>query len=90
MSVRGRGKPKHAKYLLFTGEKHENLKFDFTYDQIQVFIEMWNAGKSIGEIGKRFSISSANVALVIMDLEMAGKIKPRPGGVFGTEKREVV
>jgi DNA-binding MarR family transcriptional regulator len=81
--VRGRGKPKRAKYLLFTGEKHENLKFDFTHDQIQVFIEMWNAGKSIGEIGKRFSINAANVALVIMDLEMAGEIKPRPGGIFG-------
>ena len=79
----------HARYILFTGEKHENLKFDFTYDQIQIFIEMWNTGKSIGEIGKRLSINSANVALVIMDLEMAGKIKPRPGGVFGAVDREV-
>lgn len=50
---------------------------------------MWNAGKSIGEIGKRFSISSANVALVIMDLEMAGKIKPRSSGVFGRSNKEV-
>lgn len=38
---------------------------------------MWNVGKSISDIGKRFSFNAANVFLVIMDFEMFREIEPR-------------
>ena len=81
------GKAKE-KYILFTGEAHENIKFDFTQKQIEIFISLWNAGVAINKIAQRFLISNANVALIVMDLEMAGRIEPRAGGLLG--KRKVV
>lgn len=81
------GKAKE-KYILFTGEAHEKVKFDFTKMQIEIFISLWNAGVAINKIAQRFLISNANAALIVMDLEMAGRIEPRAGGLLG--KRKVV
>lgn len=77
-----------SRYILFTGEAHENMKFDFTPKQIEIFISLWNAGVAINKIAQRFLISNANVALIVMDLEMAERIEPRAGGLLG--KRKVV
>ncbi|MFJ3390514.1 hypothetical protein [Lysinibacillus sp. NPDC086135] len=80
------GRKVAEKYILFTGDAHENMKFDFTHKQIEIFISLWNAGVPIDRIAKRFLISHANVALIVMDLEMAGRIGPRVGGLLGKQK----
>lgn len=76
------------RYILFTGEVHESVKFDFTIQQIGTFITMWNQGYPINEIAQKLNASKVSVALIAMDLEMAGRIGPRAGGLL--EKRKVV
>lgn len=76
------------RYILFTGEVHESVKFDFTIQQIGTFITMWNQGYPINEIAQKLNASKVSVALIAMDLEMAGRIGPRAGGLLG--KRKVV
>ena len=81
-------KTEQRRYILFTGEPHENMQFDFTLKQIETFISLWNADIPINRIAKKFRISNVNAALIVMDLEIAGRIGPRAGGLMG--KRKVV
>ncbi|WP_342441769.1 hypothetical protein MHB65_22250 [Lysinibacillus sp. FSL K6-0075] len=74
------------RYILFTGEVHESVKFDFTIQQIGTFITMWNQGYPINEIAQKLNASKVSVALIAMDLEMAGRIGPRAGGLLGKMK----
>ena len=74
---------KSGKYILFTGEVHERVKFDFTIGQVNKFIELWNQGKAVSFIAKQVGCSQVSIVLLLIDLEMAGKIEPRPGGMFG-------
>ncbi|MEA0563290.1 hypothetical protein [Lysinibacillus irui] len=75
-----------SRYILFTGEVHESVKFDFTVQQIGTFIKMWNQGYPINKIADRLNTSKVSVALIAMDLEMAGRIGPRAGGLLGKKK----
>ena len=79
------GKAKE-KYTLFTGEAHEKVKFDFTKMQIEIFITLWNLGYPISKIADRLNTSKVSVTLIAMDLEMAGRIEPRAGGLMGKQK----
>lgn len=79
------GKAKE-KYILFTGEAHEKVKFDFTTKQIEIFITLWNLGYPINKIADRLNTSKVSVTLIAMDLEMAGRIEPRAGGLMGKQK----
>jgi len=81
------GKAKE-KYILFTGEAHEKVKFDFTKMQIEIFVTLWNQGYPINKIAERLGTIPVSVALMAMDLEMAGRIEPRASGLLG--KRKVV
>lgn len=81
-----RGIKTEQRYILFTGEPHENMQFDFTLKQIEMFIGLWNADIPINRIAKKFRISNANAALIVIDLEMAGRIEPRAGGLLGKQK----
>lgn len=38
------------RYILFTSEVHEIVKFDFTQHQIETFITLWNEGYPINKI----------------------------------------
>lgn len=76
------------RYILFTGEVHEIVKFDFTQRQIETFITLWNQGHPINKIADRLNTSKVSAALIAMDLEMAERIEPRAGGLLG--KRKVV
>ncbi|MFF2179395.1 hypothetical protein ACFVT8_23530 [Lysinibacillus sp. NPDC058147] len=80
------GRKVDSRYILFTGEVHETVKFDFTIQQIGNFIAMWNHGHSINKIAQRLNTSKVSVALIAMDLEMTGKIGPRDGGLLGKQK----
>ncbi|WP_445480445.1 helix-turn-helix domain-containing protein [Lysinibacillus irui] len=75
-----------SRYILFTGEVHEIVKFDFTKRQIELFITLWNQGYPINKIADRLNTSKVSVALIAMDLEMAGRIGPRAGGLLGKKK----
>lgn len=75
-----------SRYILFTGEVHETVKFDFTQRQIETFITLWNQGYPINKIADRLNTSKVSVALIAMDLEMAGRIGPRAGGLLGKKK----
>lgn len=79
------GKAKE-KYILFTGEAHEKVKFDFTKMQIEIFITLQNLGYPISKIADRLNTSKVSVTLIAMDLEMAGRIEPRAGGLMGKQK----
>lgn len=71
----------------------EDLDFSWHETEIERVIEMWQRGVSISEIaeqvrppvypirGKGDSVDE--VALLIMHLCRQGKIRPRPGGLFG-------
>lgn len=82
----GRNRNIRSRYILFTGEKHDNVQFDFTEHQITTFIALWNAGLPIKKIARKINTSVVSAALIVMDLEIAGKIEPRDGGLFGKEK----
>ena len=75
-----------SRYILFTGEVHETVKFDFTINQIGTFIDMWNQGCPINEIAQKLNASKVSTALIAMDLEMAERIGPRAGGLLGERK----
>lgn len=80
------GRKVNSRYILFTGDVHETVKFDFTIKQIGTFIEMWNQGHSINTIAQRLNTSKVSAALIAMDLEMSGRIKQRASGLLGKQK----
>ncbi|MEZ2661790.1 hypothetical protein [Aneurinibacillus aneurinilyticus] len=61
----------------------EDLDFLWDKEQILEVIAMWNMGIPIGHIASNFGREVDEAALLIFDLCRQGKIKPRPGGVFG-------
>ena len=79
------GKAKE-KYILFTGEAHEKVKFDFTKMQIEIFVTLWNLGYPINKIAERLGTSQVSIELIAIDLEMTGRIKPRDGVMKGKQK----
>lgn len=61
----------------------EDLDFLWDEEQILEVIAMWNMGIPIEYIASSFGREVDEAALLIFDLCRQGKIKPRPGGVFG-------
>lgn len=55
--------------------------------QIETFITLWNLGWPIDKIAQKLNTSKVSVALIVMDLEMAGRIYVRPGGLKGQKKK---
>lgn len=78
------GRKTEDRYILFTGEVHEKVKFDFTMRQIETFITLWNSGYPIDKIAQKLNTSKVSVALIVMDLEMDGRIEVRPSGLHGS------
>lgn len=60
-------------------------KFDWGMDEVKVVEKMWKEGKSISDISRAVKRDTNEVAVLIMDRAAKGKIKKRPGGVFGKE-----
>ncbi|MEG0451410.1 MAG: hypothetical protein RR595_16320 [Lysinibacillus sp.] len=77
---------KVKKYILFTGKEHDGIRFDYTEAMIDRFIEVWGNGAPAAEISKKLNVSMVSVALLVMDLEMAGRIKTRDGGLLGNKR----
>lgn len=64
----------------------QEYRFDWTRNEVMKFIEMWNEGKSIWDLAKRFRRSKIECAVLIMDLAEKGEIKPRKTGLFGSDE----
>ena len=77
------GKSIRNRYILFSQEEHENIQTDFTHDQIEKFIGMWEADFSINLIYRKLNIHKVSAALIAVDLELRGVIKPRKHGLWG-------
>ncbi|MEH7093966.1 hypothetical protein [Neobacillus vireti] len=63
-------------------------KMDYSQRQIEKFVEMWKAGKPIGEIADHFWIKHYEVALLVMHCELENLIRPRKGGLYGSVPRK--
>ncbi|PEJ46943.1 helix-turn-helix domain containing protein [Bacillus sp. AFS002410] len=58
-------------------------ELDFTWDESEVkeFVRLWKEDTSIWELAKHFQRPQAELALLIMDQEIKGRIKPRKIGL---------
>lgn len=70
-------------YILFTGAKHESIKFDFTQKQIELFRKLWKDGAAHSKICEELKINKNTLALLIIDQSVAGAINNRASGIFG-------
>lgn len=69
-------------YVLFTDESLD-VNFLFKMREIEKFMELWNEGESLHDISEEIKRKPFEIALLIMDLDLRGLIKPRQKGVFG-------
>ncbi|PEJ56169.1 helix-turn-helix domain containing protein [Bacillus sp. AFS002410] len=58
-------------------------ELDFTWDksEIKEFVRLWKEGTSIWDLSKTFQRPQVEIALLIMDQEIKGRIKPRKIGL---------
>lgn len=61
----------------------EEVDFTWIPKEVGQFDEMWAKGDSIFHIATVFKRKPLEVALLMMDRELKGKIKPRPNGIWG-------
>lgn len=71
-------------YYLFTGEQHKDIRLSFSKGTVEKFIDCWNKGYSPELIQKETKLKPTEISLLIIDLNIAGKIDTRPGAFFGT------
>ena len=70
------------KYHVFEHEKF-NLHLEFADQELNDFIELWNADISAKNIAKKMKRKPLEIALLIMDRGELGLIKKRPTGLDG-------
>lgn len=63
----------------------EDLDWSWHQWQVDAVVEDYNAGLPLTEIIDRVNRDYREVVNLIMELAEYGKIKPRPGGIFGKE-----
>jgi len=56
--------------------------------EIPIVEKMWREGAPIWEIAERVGRDPDEVAILIMDRVRKRFLRPRPGGVFGKERRK--
>ena len=63
----------------------DELDFSWTDSDEQKVVDLWDSGASIMEIAKvrKGKYKQEEVFMLLLDLVLSGKIKYRPGGVFG-------
>ncbi|KAB2328954.1 helix-turn-helix domain-containing protein [Cytobacillus depressus] len=61
----------------------EELNFFWDQNEISEFDKLWAEGASLYELMERFNRNHAEVAVLIMDRSLKGKIKERKYGLFG-------
>ena len=63
-----------------------DLDFSWSWPKITLVRKLWIEGYKISEIAEQVDRIIDEVAILIMDQARKGKLHPRPGGVFGSEK----
>ena len=81
---------RHAEYV-FSGRGRMIVAFAdynlaYTPDEIDQFIELWKAGNHIADIYDALQRHEVEVEILALYLGHRGKIKPRPGGVWGCSR----
>ncbi|MDW0113782.1 helix-turn-helix domain containing protein [Sporosarcina saromensis] len=60
-----------------------DVKWYWSRRDMNLFRQMWRDGKSGEEIAEALGVNLLSVALLVVDQEIIGNIKPRPGGLLG-------
>lgn len=71
------------RYYLFTSEAHEKVRLDYAPQTIEKLLEMWQAGYTHKEMCRKLMLKDIELALIVMDLDYAGKLPARAGGFWG-------
>ncbi|MGE7623580.1 hypothetical protein ACQKMD_11095 [Viridibacillus sp. NPDC096237] len=74
---------KEPYYILFTDDE-QDVNLDFKLSQVKTFDKMWQEGHSVATIAFKIKRKKVEIALLAMDRELLGAIKPRTGGLNGT------
>jgi len=69
-------------YHVFEDKKFD-LKFEFTNEELNDFVELWNGGISVENIAAKMKRKPIEIVLLIMDRAELGLIKGRPNGLKG-------
>lgn len=74
---------KEERRVTHTLFENVKTKWQWSEEELNRFRNMWIAGYPVTEIAKNLPAKPHEVALLIVEGEMTGKIKPRPGGLLG-------
>ncbi|MEG0380074.1 MAG: hypothetical protein RR603_00080 [Kurthia sp.] len=72
-----------SRYIVF-----QDLKMDYSHNQVKRFCEMWRAGYSTVSIAKKFNCKTVEIDLLATDQLLKNKIQQRPNGFSGTKEIE--
>jgi hypothetical protein len=61
----------------------EELDFHWDWEDVREFEQMWRKGFSIAYMEEWFGRPKLEIALLVMDRELNGRLKPREGGLYG-------
>lgn len=61
----------------------DDFDFSWTKKETDKFMELYRADAPIWEMARKLKREQVEVALLIMDFELRGRIEPRVGGVYG-------
>lgn len=61
----------------------EEINFQWSISEVNEFIGLWNSGTSIVGLSQRFSRTQNDVAILILDLRLNGRIEVRERGLWG-------
>lgn len=62
-----------------------DLNFGFSQEELKIFRSMWKAGESVFVIAEELERDSDEIAVLVMDQARKGRIKQRPGGLYGND-----
>lgn len=79
---------KQKRYYLFTSELHEDVRLDFTEKIINAFLELWQEDYTHEIICRKLQIKPIELALIVMDLDYAGRLPERACGFWGNREEE--
>ena len=72
-----------SKYVLFTQEGHDEIRWDYTDAKIKQVLDLWQQGYPYNEIGHRLSLKKIEVMLILLDLAHLKDVPERSNGIWG-------
>lgn len=74
-----------SKYILFTHDQHDNIRWDYTPNMIERVVSLWEKGYSYEEIAKKTFLKKVEVMLILLDLAHLKKVPERKNGIWGNK-----